>query len=364
MNSMRAKLMSLKKHRDKIDSLDERIIKLLNQRAKHSQAIGAYKKENNQLVYAPDREKKLLKRLKSLNAGPIKNSSIESIYREIMSSSLSLEKALRIAYLGPEMTFSHQASVKHFGRSVSHIPCKTITDIFADVENGRSDYGIVPVENSTEGAIYFTLDSFAQSDLKICAEIIMQIDLSLLSKDKELSKIKAVYSNPQVFGQCRQWLESHLPGVPFMSEASTAKSALITTQKKNSACISSALIAEKHSLNILASAIQDNSNNVTRFLVLAKEAALPTGDDKTSIVISIKDKAGALTRVLSAFEKRKVNLSKIESRPSKKGHWDYLFFIDFDAHSHEKKAVEALAELERDCEVLKVMGSYPKSSLR
>lgn len=353
--------MTLKTLRNKIDRLDNAILKLLNERAVQSQKIGALKRDRNQSVYAPDREREVIKRLKRQNHGPVKGNSLDAIYREIMSSSLSLEKQLSIAYLGPEYTFTHQASIKKFGNSVQYSPCTGISDIFLEVENGRSDYGVAPIENSTEGAVYHTLDRFVDSDLKICSEIILKINLDLLSRERSLKRIKKIYSNPQVFGQCRQWLEANLAGVELVAASSTARSASIASTEKGSACIASRLAAQGHGLRVLGPSIQDSMSNVTRFMVLSREPAKPTGDDKTSIVLSVKDRPGTLQRVLSPFQKNKINLTKIESRPSRLKQWDYYFFIDLEGHVDEKRVKTALKAVERQCAYLKILGSYPKA---
>jgi chorismate mutase/prephenate dehydratase len=353
--------MSPKKLRRQIDVCDKTILKTLNARAKVSQAIGEMKRRGGDPVYAPDRERELLTKLKGLNSGPVTNASLEAIYREIMSSSLSLEKNLSIAYLGPEYTFTHQASIKKFGQSVRYVPCQTISDIFMEVENGRCDYGVAPVENSTEGAIYHTLDSFVDSDLKICSEVTLKINLDVLSKEKSVQRVKKIYSNPQVFGQCRSWLERYAHHAALLPVTSTARSAKQAAKEKGSACIASRLAARPNGLKVLAPSIQDKASNTTRFMVLSRDWAKPTKSDRTSIVISIKDKAGALQRVLEPFKKNNINLSKIESRPSKKKSWDYYFFIDFDAHMEDARVKRALKSVENECAMLKILGSYPKA---
>jgi len=353
--------MNLKSIRNKIDALDSQLIKLLNERAVNSQKIGRLKRDEKQSVYSPDREREVIQRLCRMNRGPITKGSIEAIYREIMSSSLSLEKQISIAYLGPQYTFTHQASVKKFGQSVQYVPCTGISDIFLEVESGRCDYGVAPIENSTEGAIYHTLDSFIDSDLKICSEVMLTINLDILSREKNLKRIKRVYSNPQVFGQCRQWLETYLPVAELVPVSSTARGAAMSAVDKGTACIASALAAQGHNLRVLASSIQDSMSNVTRFMVLSRESAKPTKNDKTSIVLSIKDRAGALQNVLEPFRKYKINLTKIESRPSKRKQWDYYFFVDLEAHVEEKRVRAALKAVESRCAFLKILGSYPKA---
>jgi len=330
-------MADLKSLRKEMDRFDAQILALLNKRAECSQDIGNLKRGNNESYYAPDRERQVLERLCALSRGPLKRQALYAIYREIMSSSLSLEKELQIAYLGPELTFTHQASVKKFGSSVQYVPCDSISDVFLEVEHERCDYGVVPVENSTEGAIYHTLDSFIETDLKICSEIILKISLSLLSKEKSLKRVKKVYSNPQVFGQCRQWLESRLPSAELKAISSTIRGAQVACRERSAACIASPLAKGIKGLKSLASSIQDRSDNVTRFFVISRQSAHPTKKDRTSIMISIKDKVGALQKILVPFRKYRINLTKIESRPSRRQNWEYYFFIDFEAHAQDKR---------------------------
>ena len=347
--------------RKKIDNLDEKIVALLNKRAKCSQEIGRLKSKSKSSVYVPDREAKVYRRIQELNKGPLSDDSLKAIYAEIMSGSLSLEKKISVAFLGPKQTFTHQASIRKFGKSVSYVPCQNISDIFVEVENGRCDYGVAPIENSTEGAIYHTLDSFIDSNLNICSEIMLKINLDLLSKEKDLDKIKKIYSNPQVFGQCRIWLEAYLPKAELLHATSTAKSAELVSKQRGAACIASSLVAEENKLTVLAKSIQDASTNTTRFLILAKEPAKTTGKDKTSIMVSIKDKPGALQDVLDPFRLEKINLSKVESRPSKKKQWDYYFYIDFDRHMDDPKVQKVLGKIRSKSAFLKILGSYPRA---
>ncbi len=358
--------MSLIKIRKKIDALDKKILALLNERANASHQIGKLKEKGGQGIYAPHREKEILSRLKSLNRGPLTNEAIDAIYREIMSFSISLEKKVAIAYLGPPVTYTHQAAQKKFGSSVEYSPCASISDVFSDVEKGRSEYGVVPVENSTEGAVNHTLDLFIDSELKIYAEIYLQIHHHLLSIGNPLSSITQVYSKDQVFGQCRLWLEAHLRSAELVETASTSEAAQIVSNNSNRegiACIASKIAADEYGLKVLASSIEDNPNNTTRFLVIARHEAKPTQSDKTSVVFEIKDKAGALHDILLPFKKAKINLTKIESRPSKKKVWSYFFFVDFEGHHEEIRVQKTLSELERHCTFLKVLGSYPKAEV-
>ena len=356
--------MSLRNIRKKIDRIDSQILSLLNERARDSRKIGLLKQKGGQGIYAPHREKEILSRLKSLNRGPLTPDAIEAIYREIMSFSISLEKKVVIAFLGPPVTYTHQAAQKKFGSSVEYAPCAGISDVFAEVENGRSEYGVVPVENSTEGAVNHTLDLFIDSDLKIYAEIYLPIHHHLMSIGNPLSSITQVYSKDQVFGQCRLWLESHLRGAQLVETASTGEAAQIVannTNREGIACIASKIASDVYGLKLLASGIEDNANNTTRFLVIARHEAKPTSSDKTSVVFEIKDKAGALHDILVPFKKAGINLTKIESRPSKKKVWSYFFFVDLEGHHGDPRIQKAVKELERHCTFFKVLGSYPKA---
>jgi len=354
--------MEIAKLRKRIDKIDEHILDSLNERARLSLVIGKAKSRKSTSAYVPDREEEIYKRLLSKNNGPLSSDSLKAIYREIMSSSLSLEKPLKITYLGPPFTFTHLAALKKFGSSVEYVACSSITDIFVEVERDRADYGVVPIENSIEGAVNHTLDMLIDSSLKICSEIYLEVSHNLLSKSSNLEKIKMVYSNPQVFGQCRLWLEGNMPGVELREVSSTTKAAEIVTKEKNSAAIGSLLAAKKYNLAVLAKSIEDIPHNITRFLVIGKTLARPTKDDKTSVMFSVKDKVGALHDTLAPFKKNNINLTKIESRPSKRRHWEYYFFVDLEGHYEDEKVKKSLSELKNECLLLKILGSYPKAS--
>lgn len=354
--------MSLKQLRKKVDLLDERILDLLNDRAKLSRAIGKSKSAKGKSVYSPDREKEVYQGLASKNKGPISNTSLKAIYREIMSGSLSLEKPLKITYLGPHFTFTHRAALKKFGSSVEYVACNSITDIFMEVERNRADYGVAPIENSIEGAVNHTLDMLADSSLKICSEIYLGISHNLLSREKDLKNIKRIYSIPQVFGQCRLWIESNMPRIELKEVSSTARGAEIASKERGSAAIGGIMAAREYGLNVLAKSIEDVSHNTTRFLVLGRTMPKPTKDDKTSLMISLKDKVGALHDMLTPFKKNRINLTKIESRPSKKRPWEYYFFVDLEGHYEDRRVKKALQELKKECTYVKILGSYPKAS--
>lgn len=351
--------MSLKKMRKIIDQLDKKIIRLLNMRARVTQGIARIKQKSGRSIYAPEREREVLGKVTALGrGGPLSKAALESIYREIMSSSLALEKSLRIAYLGPQATFTHLAALKRFGSQVDYMACDSISDCFREVERDTADYGVVPIENSVEGAVTHTLDMFVDSDLKICAQIILDVAHNLLANCPK-DKIRRVYSNPQVFGQCRIWLQENLICAETVEVSSTTRAAQVASKEKYSACIASLLAAKVYKLKVVAQDIEDSPHNITRFLVVGKTLAGPTGDDKTSILFSIKDKVGALQDMLLPFKKYRINLTKIESRPSKKKAWDYYFFVDLEGHLQSASLKKALAELEHKCKFLKILGSYP-----
>ena len=351
--------MSLEKLRKKIDSIDIKVIGLLNERAKLALSIGKLKARKKVGVYVPGREKEVYDRLSKKSKGPLGKDAINAIYREVMSASLSLMKPVKIAYLGPSYTFTHLASLKKFGSSVGYVGVNNITDVFTEVDKGRCDYGVVPIENSVEGAVNHTLDMFIESDLLICSEIYLEISHNVFSRTGKKRDIKRIYSNPQVFGQCRLWLESNLPQAELVEVSSTARAAELAAKNKNAACIASALAGEKYKLKAMACSIEDSSHNTTRFLVIAKETAKPTKHDKTSIAFSIKDRVGGLHDVLAPFKKNSINLTKIESRPSKKKAWKYYFFVDMEGHVKNNRINKALKQLKRNCTFVKVLGSYP-----
>jgi len=352
--------MELKKLRHQVDSLDLEILRLLNQRAKMVKKIGEIKSLRNEQFYAPEREKEILSRMIKSNQGPLPTEAVKEIFSEILHACRNLEKKLKIAYLGPEATFTHLAAIKNFGKSAEYISTKSIADVFAEVEKGRADYGVVPIENSTEGVVNHTLDMFIESDLKICAETLLEILHCLLSQSDDLQKIKRIYSHPQAFAQCRNWLEDHLPNAELVETASTAEAAQRVKKERTAAAIASDLASELYGLKIVASRIEDRSDNFTRFLVISKDFPPSSGVDKTSILFSIKDRVGALHDMLVPFKKHNINLTKIESRPTKKKAWEYIFFVDFVGHLTEENVQKALSELEEQCLYLKILGSYPR----
>ena len=352
--------MSLQEHRQAIDRLDKQIVALLNERTKHVLQIGAIKLKSGEEIYAPHRELAVLERVCKLNDGPITEESLRAIYREIMSSALSLEKTMTIAYFGPEATFTHQAAIRRFGSSLNYTPHKTIADVFTEVAKGRADYGVVPIENSTEGVVTHTLDMFVDSALKIVAQIVLPIQQCLIG-NTPLQDVKKTYSHPQAIAQCRQYIQTHLHHAEIVETSSTTRAAELAARERNTAAIASALAAERYGVNILEKDIQDSSTNATRFFVLGRQCPAPTRKDRTSVMLSIAHKVGALHKALSIFNKHKLNMTRIESRPNKRKAWEYFFFVDFDGHVQDERVTAALAQLQKVCNFVKVLGSYPNA---
>jgi chorismate mutase/prephenate dehydratase len=346
--------------RKKIDDLDCKIVLLLNQRAGLAATIGKFKVHSRTETYVPSREKAVVNNITRASRGPLPRSALVSIYREIMSASLALEKSVKVAYLGPPATFSHQAAVRRFGGSVTYLSCETIDDVFDRVQTESANYGVVPVENSIEGAVVTTLDRLVDTPLKICAEIYQPVSHYLLSAGTR-GGIKRILSHPSVFGQCRKWLREEMPQAELIPSASTARAAEIAAADKHSAAIAGRLAADIYRLKILNTDIQDVSGNMTRFLVIGRTDTEKTGDDKTSLLFSVKHRAGSLYQALGSFKKYNLNMTKIESRPSRLKVWEYLFFVDIEGHLSDPKVRKALQDLDKHCLLLTVLGSYPKA---
>ncbi len=349
----------IKGRRKEIDGIDSDILRLLNRRAEIAVEIGKVKKNEKVEFHSPERERQIIERLKKINPGPFPNDALRSVYREILSASLSLEQPLNVAYFGPRATFTHLAAMQQFGSSAKYMPVGSIKEVFDAVEREHVNYGVVPVENSTEGVVSYTLDMFIDSDLKIAAEIMTEVTHNLLSLTGKMKDIKRVCSHPQATAQCRRWLETNLTGIPVIEASSTAKAAELASKDKTAGAIASELAAKLYCLKIVQKKIEDVINNYTRFLAIAKKHPSRTGKDKTSIMFSIKDKPGALYFMLEPFAKNKINLTKIESRPSRKKAWEYLFFVDLEGHVEDKKVKKTLDEVKRESLSLKVLGSYP-----
>ncbi len=358
---MKYPAQNLKNLRKNIDQIDSKLVQWLNERAKLVLQIRKVKTTGDLHFYAPHREMEVYRRIAKLNKGPFPTETLTAIYREIMSGSLALETKLKVAYFGQIGTNTHIAALEKFGSQSVYVPGLTLRDVFQEVERGRAHYGVVPIENSTEGTINHTLDLFVESDLKICSEIFMPITYTLMSKSGDLGKVKKVYSHPQSLGQCRLWLEANLPGAKIIESASTAKGAQLASADPSSSAIAPDMAARLYGLKPIAKRIEDMQDNFTRFLVIGKTNAQRTGDDKTSLMVSIKDKVGALFSLLYPFEKLGLNLTNIESRPSRKKAWDYYFFIDFMGHVEDPKVIKAIQDIEKSTLTVKVLGSYPRS---
>ncbi len=352
--------MNLSVHRKAIDELDEQLVRLLNERTRHVLAIGEIKRKSGGEVYAPHRERAVLNRISKLNTGPMRNEALHAIYREVMSSALALEKSMQVAYLGPEATFTHQAAIRRFGSSLRYSSQKTISDVFMEVSKCRAEYGVVPVENSTEGVVTHTLDMFMDSDLKVVAQIVLPVQHCLVSNSPR-SEIRKLFAHPQSLGQCRIWVHTNLSRVEVIETSSNARSAEFAAAEPGTAAIAGILAAEKYGLSVLEYDIQDNAANATRFLVLGRTSPPATGKDRTSIMVSVTDKVGALHNAIAAFRRHRINMTKIESRPSKRKAWEYYFFIDFDGHADDPRSKKTLADLKEHCNLVKVLGSYPNA---
>ena len=350
------KLNSLRKE---IDTIDHQIVDSINRRTDLVLKIGELKNKHNAKIYVPERENKVYEKIFSINKGPMKNKSLEAIYREIMSASLAIEKQITIGYFGPEGSNTHQATIHKFGSSLPFMPLRTIQDLFKAVETGECDYTVVPLENSTEGGVNHTLEMFLDSDVKICSEILMPISHNLMNNSGDIKKIKRVYSNPQVFAQCRHWILAHIPHIDMIEVSSTSRAAQLAVEEDDSAAMAPKLCAQLYDLDIIHHDIQDLANNVTRFAVLSNDYPEETGNDKTSIVVFVKDKVGALYDTLLYFKSHDLNLTRIESRPSKKRVWEYFFYIDFVGHCDNIKVKDLLRNLGEHCELVKILGSYP-----
>ena len=342
------------------DQIDRDIVRLLNTRVGHAREIGRIKHARGADYYDPTREAQVMAKIASLNPGPITDKTLHSVYREVISGSIALEKKLLVGYLGPEATYTHQAAIRNFGVSLEYHAMQSIPDVFAKVESGDLDYGVIPIENSSEGAVFHSMDMLVESDLHICSQVYLAIEHCLIS-ESALHEVTEVRSKDQAIGQCREWLRKHLPKAELVDVVSTAEAVCSAKNKPGIAAIASELSGQFYQVPIQARGIQDMDDNVTRFLVVGKTRARPLGGgkDKTSLILSLKDEPGSLEKTLRPFASRGINLSKIESRPSRKKAWDYLFFIDFVGHHDDPKVQDALAELEANCAFVKWLGSYP-----
>jgi len=352
--------LDIKELREHIDIIDEEILKLLNKRTEFAIKIGELKSRSDSSCYVPSREKEVIDKLISINSGPFPNTGLSAVYREIISACRSLEKKLSVAYLGPEASFTHIAGIKSFGNAVTYKPMKSESEVFREVETKRVDYGILAIENSTEGAVNPTLDAFVRSDLRVCSEILVQISHYLLSR-VPLEEVREVHSHPQVLAQCRGWIERNLKDMKLVAESSSAEAAKLAANSNNIAAIGSFLAAELYGLNILAEKIQDIPNNMTRFFVIGHHYSDRTGNDKTSVLFTVKHQAGALAKALTLLASYSLNLTNIQLRPSGMKAWEYIFFVDIEGHIDDEPVKKALSELGKESLLVKMLGSYPKA---
>jgi len=359
MGVRKKKTPNLENKRLEIDAIDSGIVELLNRRANLAVDIAKIKIAANQKFHSPEREKEIIKRVTALNNGPFPNDALKVIFREIISASLSLEEPLKVAYFGPEGTFAHLATLRHFGHSAHCIPVIGIKGVFDEVESGKVNYGLVPIENSNEGIVSSTLDMFMDCDLKISAEALLEVSQNLLSKSGDRKKIKRIFSHPQPFAQCKMWLAANMPNIPLYECTSTAKAAEFVSKNPDAAAIASEMAARLYDLRFIEKHIEDGKDNFTRFLIIAKTFPSRTGRDKTSILCSVKDKPGALYELLLPFREAGLNLTKIESRPSKRKAWEYIFFVDMEGHIEDRKVKKALDHVREKSLYLKHLGSYP-----
>ena len=353
--------MSLDELRKQINEIDGRLVNLLNERARVVIEIGKLKNKNGAQIYVPDREKQVLKKIIQANKGPLPDKCITAIWRELMSGSFHLENPLRIGYLGPNGSFSHTAAMLKFGQSVEYEPLTDIRSIFDEVGKKHCDLGVVPIENTTGGGVIETLDALVGSDVKICSEVLMAIHHNLMA-NCPLDKIQKVYSKPEIFAQCRNWLSSTMKNAEIIPVASSAKAAQLAAKENNAAAIGSAIAAELYGLKIVCENVEDIAKNVTRFMVIGSEDANPTGEDKTAILFSTAHKAGALSDVLNVLKQYDINLTNIESKKKKKGQWEYYFFMDITGHRTDENVCEGLKKANEHCLALSVLGSFPKAT--
>ena len=352
--------------RDCIDSIDDQMLELLSKRANCAEKVAEIKRaagEKDLWFYRPEREAQILNRMSEDNKGPLANDRITAIYPEVISSCLALEQSIKVAFLGPKGTFSQEASSKHFGHAVETVPMGSIKQVFKQVENGNVDYGVVPIENSTEGVISYTLDVFMHSPLKISGEVSLRIHQNLMTLNKNWEDVTTVFSHQQSLAQCRQWLEANLPNAELVPVSSNTEAARRAKEDSSSAAIAGVLAAEIYDLEIVKKNIEDNTDNTTRFLVVGKQDVPPSGEDKTTLMISAKNKSGALYHLLAPLAANGLDMTRIESRPSQNTNWEYYFFMDIDGHKDEPKVKKALEELSIESQLIRVLGSYPKAVL-
>lgn len=354
--------MGLDELRAEMDQIDRELVALLNRRAELSLRVGEFKRTQTSTagpveVYQPAREAQVFAQISEQNTGPLPNDSLSAIYREILSASRALQRPLKIGYLGPVATFTYEAARRHFGSGSSYVPCQTIADVFFEAEKQTVDYGVVPIENSTGGAVTFTLDQFLDTELKICAAIELPVTHNLLALGS-LENVQRVYSHPQAFAQCRRWLAANLPGATLIEADSTSRAAQLL-EDESAAAISTESASEFYHVPIVARGIQDDSKNVTRFLVIGQHQGRRTGQDRTAVVFGVNDRVGALQDSLRHLAENRVNLTRIESRPSRRRLWEYVFFVDLDGHPDDETVANALRGLIQSCSFVRVLGAWP-----
>jgi chorismate mutase/prephenate dehydratase len=358
---------ALEKLRRQIDEIDEQLLELFNRRAARAMDVAEIKRARAEETggkvdfFRPDREAQVIKRLKSLNPGPLSDNEVGRLIREVMSACLALEQPLKIAYLGPEGTFTQSAALKHFGHSVSTVPMSSIPDVFNSVESGHADYGLVPVENSTEGVISHTLDMFMDSHLKVCGEVEIPIHHHLAMRSQDVSGMQRIYSHQQSFAQCRRWLDQNCPGIDRLPVSSNAEAARLASLEEGAAAICGLPAAEIFGLEVCYENIEDLADNTTRFVIIGKQEVDPSGNDKTSLLVSTRNVPGALLGLLQPLAEHGISMNKIESRPAQGHKWAYVFFIDIDGHQRDANVTAALDELKQQASLFKILGSYPKA---
>jgi chorismate mutase/prephenate dehydratase len=353
-------MATIESKRKKIDAVDKSIVKLLNERAKLALEIGREKAKKGEAIYVPMREKEVIKKVASSAEGLMNFEYLSAIYAEIISACRNLQVNTKVAFLGPWATWTHQAALKKFGAACLFIPANDVKDVLSEIENGRADFGVIPVENSNEGSVNITLDLLVDAHIPVCGEISMKIDQSFLVKDPQ-NKILRIYSHAQGLAQCRNWINKNYPDADLLPVSSTAEAAKKAAKENYAAAIASEAAAKIYKLYSLASGIQDGSANFTRFFIVGNDNPAPTGDDKTSLVFMIKDRVGALHDIMGVFDKNNVNMTKIESRPSRKKVWEYMFFVDIAGHKTDKKVIKAIEQLNEFCVFVKILGSYPRA---
>jgi len=352
---------SLSQLRTAIDRADKQIVRLLNERATHAVAIGELKSSQGMDVYSPEREEEVVERVLKASKGPLEDRCLRVIFRELMSGSRALQKQLKVSYLGPAYSFSYLAALVKFGESVTYVPSSTIRAIFHEVHRGHVDFGVVPVENSTDGSIADTLDMFTEANVKICGEVKLKISHHLLAQCEQ-GEIRRVYSRPQALSQCRNWLAQNVPSAQLIDVASTARAAELATREPYAAAVASAEAAAQYGLRIRASNIEDVEHNATRFVTLGNQSCRRTGKDRTALMLNVADRPGALYDTLTPLKRHQINMTWIESHPSKHARGEYHFFVDIQGHAEDAKVKRALAAVSRKCQ-LTVLGSFPRAEL-